>query len=166
MVTFDTLGYARRLRGAGLTDEQAEVHAEALATALGEVLVTKLDLRDLATRDDVHRLEIAAKQEFADVRQEMRGEFAAVRQEMRGEFAAVRQEMSGGFAAVRQEMSGGFADVRQEMVSGFADARQEMTSGFAGVQDQMRGLELRMTIRMGALFSVGIGALVALIKLT
>jgi len=166
MVTFDTLGYARRLRGAGLTDEQAEVHAEALATALGEVLVTKLDLRDLATRDDVHRLEIAAKQEFADVRQEMRGEFAAVRQEMRGEFAAVRQEMRGEFAAVRQEMSGGFADVRQEMVSGFADARQEMTSGFAGVQDQMRGLELRMTIRMGALFSVGIGALVALIKLT
>lgn len=41
MVTFDTLAYARRLRGAGLSDEQAAVHAEALATALGEVLVTK-----------------------------------------------------------------------------------------------------------------------------
>ena len=106
MVTFDTLGYARRLRGAGLTDEQAEVHAEALATALGEVLVTKQDLRDLATKDDLHRLELATKQEFANARQE--------------------------FSAVRQEM---------------------------------RALELRLTLRMGALISLGIGALAALIKL-
>jgi hypothetical protein len=139
VVTFDTLGYARRLRGAGLTDEQAEVHAEALATALGEVLVTKQDLRDLATKDDLHRLEIATKQEFAAVRQEMSSEFAAVRQEMSSEFAAVRQEL----AAVREENRGEFAVVRQEM----------------------RALELRMTFRMGALISIGIGALAALIKL-
>jgi len=121
MVTFDTLGYARRLRGAGLTDEQAEVHADALATALGEVLVTKQDLRDLATKDDLHRFEIATQQEFTAVRQEFRGEFADVRQEFRGEFDAVRQEM--------------------------------------------RALELRITLRVGALFSIGIGALAALIKL-
>lgn len=110
MVTFDTPGYARRLRGAGLTDEQAEVHAEALATALGEVLVTKQDLRDLAKKDDLHRLELASKQEFAAVRQEMSSEFAAVRQEMRAQ-------------------------------------------------------ELRITLRVGAVVSVGIGALAALIKL-
>ena len=150
MVTFDTLGYARRLRGAGLTDEQAEVHAEALATALGEVLVTKQDLRDLATKDDLHRLELATKQEFAAVRQEMSGEFAAVRQEMSGEFATVRQEMSGEFAAVRQEMNGEFANARQE---------------FSAVRQEMRALELRLTLRMGALISLGIGALAALIKL-
>ena len=161
MVTFDTLGYARRLRGAGLTDEQAEVHAEALATALGEVLVTKQDLRDLATKDDLHRLELATKQEFAAVRQEMSGEFAAVRQEMSGEFAAVRQEMSGEFATVRQEMSGEFAAVRQEMNGEFANARQE----FSAVRQEMRALELRLTLRMGALISLGIGALAALIKL-
>ena len=117
MVTFDTLAYARRLRGAGLTDEQAAIHAEALATALGEVLVTKQDLRDLATRDDLHRLELVTKEEFASVRQEMGIEFAAVRHDI---------------GAVRQEM---------------------------------RALELRITIRMGALLSIGIGALAALIKL-
>lgn len=133
MVTFDTLAYAKRLRRAGLTEEQADVHAEALATALGEVLVTKQDLHDLATKDDLHRLELVTKDEFAAIRQEMSGEFAAIRQEMNGEFAAVRQEMSGEFAAVRQEM---------------------------------RALELRMTLRVGALFSIGIGALAALLKLT
>lgn len=90
---------------------------EALATALGEVLVTKQDLRDLATKDDPYRLDLASKQEFAAVRQEMSSEFAAVRQDL---------------AAVRQEM---------------------------------RALELRMTLRMGALLSIGIGALAALTKL-
>jgi hypothetical protein len=107
MVTFDTLAYAKRLRRAGLSEEQADVHAEALATALGEVLVTKQDLRDLATKEDLHRLELATKEEFASVA---------------SEFAAVRQEM--------------------------------------------RALELRITLRVGALFSLGIGALAALIKLT
>jgi phage host-nuclease inhibitor protein Gam len=155
MVTFDTLAYAKRLRRAGLTEEQADVHAEALATALGEVLVTKQDLHDLATKDDLHRLELVTKDEFAAIRQEMSGEFAAIRQEMNGEFAAVRQEMNGEFAAVRQEMSGEFAAVRQEMSGEFAAVRQEM-----------RALELRMTLRVGALFSIGIGALAALLKLT
>jgi hypothetical protein len=110
VVTFDPLGYARRLRGAGLTDEQAEVHAEALATALGEVIVTKQDLRDLATKDDVHRLDLATKQEFASVRQEMGSEFASVRREM-------------------------------------------------------RAMELRLTMRLGALFSIAVGALAAILKM-
>ena len=133
MVTFDTLAYAKRLRGAGLTDEQAFVHAEALATALGEILVTKQDLNGLATKDDLHRLELATKEEFASVRQEMSSEFASVRQEMSSEFASVRREMSGEFAAVRQDM---------------------------------RALELRLTLRMGALISIGIGALAAILKMT
>jgi hypothetical protein len=155
VVTFDTLAYAKRLRSAGLTEEQADVHAEALAMALGQVLVTKDDLRELATKDDLHRLELATKQEFAAVRLEMSSEFAAVRQEMSSEFAAVRQEMSSEFAAVRQEMSSEFAAVRQEMSSGFAAVRQEM-----------RALELRITLRVGVLFSIGVGSLAALIKLT
>ena len=122
MVTFDTLAYAKRLRSAGLSDEQASVHAEALATALGEILVTKQDLDGLATKDDLHRLELATKEEFASLRQEMGSEFASVRQEMRGEFATVRQEM--------------------------------------------RAQELRLTLRMGALISIGIGALAAILKMT
>jgi len=166
VVTFDTLAYAKRLRGAGLTDEQAFVHAEALATALGEIVVTKQDLRDLATKEDLHRLELATKEEFAAVRQEMSTEFAAVRQEMSTEFAAVRQEMSTEFASVRQEMRSGFASVRHEMTGGFASAKQETSTEIASIRQDMRSLELRITLRVGALFSIGIGALAALLKLT
>ena len=41
---FDTLGYAKRLRGAGVSNEQAEAHAEAAREFIMAELVTKTDL--------------------------------------------------------------------------------------------------------------------------
>ena len=49
-VIFDTLVYARRLKGAGVSDEQAEVQAEALAAVVTDVVATKQDLRELEYR--------------------------------------------------------------------------------------------------------------------
>lgn len=129
MVTFDTLAYAKRLRGAGLTEEQASVHAEALATALGEILVTKQDLRDLATKDDLHRLELATKEEFA----------------------SVRQEMSAGFTSAGHDLG---------------KRVEELRADSAAIRQDMRALELRITMRMGALISIAVGALAAILKMT
>ena len=41
---FDTLGYAKRLRDAGISTEQAEAHAEAAREFMMAELVTKTDL--------------------------------------------------------------------------------------------------------------------------
>ena len=49
-VAFDTLAYARRLRQAGFSEQQAEVQAEALAAVVTETLATKQDLRELEYR--------------------------------------------------------------------------------------------------------------------
>ena len=49
-VAFDTLAYARRLRQAGFSEQQAEVQAEALAAVVAETLATKQDLRELEYR--------------------------------------------------------------------------------------------------------------------
>jgi hypothetical protein len=49
-VAFDTSGYARRLKNAGFSQEQAEVQAEALAAVVSETLATKHDLRELEYR--------------------------------------------------------------------------------------------------------------------
>ena len=56
-IAFDTLAYARRLAGAGVPDEQAAAHAEALASAMGQELPTRRDLEALATKEDLHVLE-------------------------------------------------------------------------------------------------------------
>jgi hypothetical protein len=42
---FDTLGYAKRLRDAGVPDRQAEAHAEAAREFIMPELVTKQDLQ-------------------------------------------------------------------------------------------------------------------------
>jgi hypothetical protein len=42
---FDTLGYAKRLRSAGVSQDQAEAHAEAAREFIMAELVTKLDLQ-------------------------------------------------------------------------------------------------------------------------
>jgi len=42
---FDTLGYAKRLRDAGISQEQAEAHAEAAREFVMGELVTRADLQ-------------------------------------------------------------------------------------------------------------------------
>ena len=56
-ITFDTLAYVKTLRDAGLEEKQAEAQATALANAL------KSGAADLATRQDIERLEFAIKQQ-------------------------------------------------------------------------------------------------------
>jgi ribosomal protein L20A (L18A) len=54
-ITFDTLAYAKKLKAAGFTEEQAEVQAETQREAI-EVVVSELEarhLKDMATKSDV-----------------------------------------------------------------------------------------------------------------
>ena len=55
-VVFDTLAYAKKLKAAGFTEEQAEVQAEALAEIVDERLATKQDI--LALKRDIKELEM------------------------------------------------------------------------------------------------------------
>jgi hypothetical protein len=53
---FDTLAYAKKLKTAGFTEDQAEIQAEALAEIIDEKLATKQDIRDL--RRDMKEMEM------------------------------------------------------------------------------------------------------------
>ena len=50
-IAFDTLKYSKRLKDAGVPDKQAEAEAEALAEVL------EVNLKDLATKEDLKTLE-------------------------------------------------------------------------------------------------------------
>ena len=47
---FDTLSYAKKLKSAGFTEQQAEIQAEALSEIIEERLTTKQDLHELELR--------------------------------------------------------------------------------------------------------------------
>ena len=65
-ITFDTLVYAKKLKQAGVPEEQAEVHAEALAVIIDEKLATKRDLKELeiSLKRDMKELELRLKHDL------------------------------------------------------------------------------------------------------
>ena len=84
-IALDTLAYARRLREAGFTAEQAEGQAEALAAAMTDTLATKQDLSELGVRMDA-RMDtgfLAAKRDVQELDIRLQAGFAAVKESMR-----------------------------------------------------------------------------------
>ncbi|MBC7801294.1 MAG: DUF1640 domain-containing protein [Gemmatimonadaceae bacterium] len=116
-MVFDTLAFVRTLEAAEISRRHADAMSDALHTAVGQAVASKVDVTD-------PKAEVAAlRAEIAELRAEMRAEFAAVRAEMHAEIAAVRAEMHAEFAAVRAEMRSEFAAVRAEMHQGRAEMK-------------------------------------------
>ena len=69
MMSFDTLSYAKKLREAGVPEQQAEVHAQAVQTLLEERLATKQDIE--LVRRDTKELDSRLLQEIGGVRNEI-----------------------------------------------------------------------------------------------
>ncbi len=68
----DTLAYARKLREAGFSEQQAEGQAEALAAAMTDTLATKQDVRELEARMDGRFGQVDARLDQMDRSHEMR----------------------------------------------------------------------------------------------
>jgi hypothetical protein len=110
--TFDSLGYAKRLRDGGVPQDQAEAHAEAARDFFMADIATKADL--LAVRTDL----------------------AATEQRLRASIAEVQTELR----TTKQELQ-------------------------TELRTSIEAQSLRLTVRLGAMLVVGIGALAAILKL-
>ncbi|MBM4268981.1 MAG: hypothetical protein FJ144_20610 [Deltaproteobacteria bacterium] len=67
-IALDTLAYAKRLREAGFSEQQAEGQAQALAAAMTDSLATKQDLRELELRMDARFAHVDARFVQVDAR--------------------------------------------------------------------------------------------------
>jgi len=101
--TFDSLGYAKKLRDRGVPQDQAEAHAEAARDFIMAELVTKTDLLAIA-------------------------DLLATKQELRTKIA-------------------------------------EVQTSIAELRANMETQTLRLTVRLGAMLAVAIGALATIMKL-
>lgn len=57
-LVFDTLQYAKKLREAGVSEQQAEVQAEALAEIIEDNVASKIDLKELAMQLNLRMAEL------------------------------------------------------------------------------------------------------------
>lgn len=148
-VSFDTLSFAKRLTEAGEKPAVAEAHAMALKEFVMDAIATKADISDLRrslgeeiqdVRDDIADV----RAHVADVRTEMRNEFTKVRGEMRDEFVKVRSEISG-------------------LTERFA-TKDELRHEIGLLRKDIDAMGLKLTVRMGGMLAVAVGAVATLGK--
>ncbi len=155
-IALDTLVYARRLREAGFSEQQAEGQARALAAAMTDSLATKQDLREFDARIDARFVRIDGRFEYLQKHVDARLEELEKRFETRLE----EQEKRLGTRLGEQEK-------RIETRLGEQEKRLEIrfSEQAALVGGQLADLERRVTLRLGAITVAGIGAVSALVKL-
>lgn len=93
---FDTLGYAKRLRDAGVTSAEAEAHAEAARDFV---------MAELVTRNDLESAIAGVRSDFAARHRELDASITAVRRDLEMSIAGVRHDLDGSVTSLREEMA-------------------------------------------------------------
>ncbi len=135
----DTLSIASDLVAAGVAKPQAEAHARAIASAVGQ------QYGDLATKDFV-------RSEIGTLRSDMNAEIGSVR----GEISALRAEMNAEIGSLRAEMIGEIGSLRSDMNGKIGALRADMNAETSSIRADMSAMEVRL-VRwiVGSILTVG-----------
>lgn len=87
MFAFDTLAFAKKLRGAGYTDAQAEALAEAQVEVFQRMLESTL-----ATKDDINEVRAEINEVRAEIKA-LKTEIGQVKTQLHGEIAQAVKDM-------------------------------------------------------------------------
>ena len=146
-MALDTLAYARRLREAGFSEQQAEGQAEALAAAMTDTLATKQDLSELEARN----FGTSTFGQLVDAR------FAQVEARFAQSTLASTQ-VDARFEYLEKHLDTRLVEFEKRVEIRF----HEQAARFDG---KLADLERRMTLRLGGITVAGIGVVSALVKL-
>ncbi|PWB64978.1 MAG: hypothetical protein C3F17_05680 [Bradyrhizobiaceae bacterium] len=179
---FDTLGYAQRLRAAGVAQEQAEAHAEAARDFIMAELVTKSDLA--ATRDyleqaiaatrsglaaQIEQAIAATKSGLAGAHAHLEQSIAATKSDLAGAHAHLEQSIAAtksDLAATRAHLEQAIGAAKSDLDATRVQLEQTIATTRSRLEQAMDTQTLRLTVRMGALMAAGIAVLGALLKLS
>lgn len=139
MLAFDSHSHVKRLMAAGFTEAQAEAQTQALLDLLENRLVTKDDIRHLATKDDLHDLESSLRQDIGTLESSLRQGMAAMESSLRRDLAS-REDLKNMDSALRKDMEG----VK------------------IALQKDIQLLSNRLTIKLGSIMVAGITILAAM----
>jgi hypothetical protein len=136
-IAFDTLKFAKRLKEAGFTEQQAEALADAEAEFIEQNLATKRDIADI-------------KRDIADVKRDIKELEVTLRNEIKQLDVTLRNEIKQLDVTLRGEIKQ--LDVKIEQI------RSDLAR-------DLKDLEYRMTIKLGTMMVVAVAAMATLVKL-
>src|SRR4051794_25765837 len=88
-VVFDTHTWIKRLKEAGFTEEQAEAEVSLVREALA------VNLKDLATKQDLRELELRLEAKLKDTESRLEAKLKDTESRLEAKIAAVQQELAG-----------------------------------------------------------------------
>ena len=150
-LAIDTLAYARLLREAGLTEQQADGQARALAAAMTDSLATKQDLRETEGRIDVRFAHVDARFVQIDER------FKQIDERFR--------QVDARFDHLERHVDMRLAEMEKRMEMRFQQVDLRFAAQDARLEGRLADLERRMTVRLGGITVAGIGVVSALVKM-
>ncbi len=180
----DTLAYARRLRDSGLSEQQAEGQARALAAAMTDSFTTKQDLHEIETHVDGRFEQAGAHMEVRFAQFDTRFAQAAAQMDIRfaqvdTRFEQFAAQMDVRFAQVDtrfEQFAARFVQIDHHLVEmekrieiRLSEQEKRIEIRFseqnALFSGQLSALEHRMTLRLGGMMIAAIGAFSAIVKL-
>jgi len=147
-IAFDTLKFAKRLKEAGFTEQQAEALADAEAEFIEQNLATKRDIADI-------------KRDIADDKRDIKELEVTLRNEIKHLDVALRNEIKQLDAALRGEIKQLDVTLRGEIKQ--LDVKIEQIH--SDLARDLKDLEYRMTIKLGTMMVVAVAAMATLVKL-
>jgi DNA anti-recombination protein RmuC len=127
-IVLDTLAYAKKLRTAGFSEQQAEIQAEALAEVVD---------KQLATRADMEAHENILRRDLEVVQANLRRDIAELRRDTEGLRADLKRDMED----MRGDLKRDLEELRTELKRDMEELRTEL-------KRDIRELELRFEARL------------------
>lgn len=155
---FDSLGYAKRLRDGGVPQAQAEAHAEAARDFVMAELATKSDF--LGLKSDF----LGLKADFQGLKADFQGlksDVLAVKQELQTELRTRVSEIEfrSSITELQTELRARVSETE------FRSATGELRNNITELRNALETQNLRLTVRLGVMLVVAIGALATILKL-
>ena len=147
-IAFDTLKYAKRLKDAGVPDKQAEAEVEALAEAL------EVNLKDLPTKDDLTR-------ETGLLRRDLKELETSLKRDMKELESSLKRDIKELEGSQKRDLKELETSLKHDLTESESRLKHENEL----MRLEMRDIERRMTIKLGGLMVVAVGAVATLVKL-
>ena len=147
-IAFDTLKYSKRLKDAGVPDKQAEAEVEALAEAL------EVNLKDLPTKDDLTR-------ETGLLRRDLKELESSLKRDMKELESSLKRDIKELEGSQKRDLKELETSLKHDLTESESRLKHENEL----MRLEMRDIERRMTIKLGGLMVVAVGAVATLVKL-
>ncbi len=138
---FDTHAYVKKLRDSGMPEAQAEIQLEALVVLLEERTVTREDF-------EIHKVEL-------------RNNFKQLERDIK----ELEVKLETGLRELDGKVETGLRALEVKLETGLKELDGKIEREIAGVKRDIKELEMRLLLRLGALLVVAIGAIAILVKL-